>query len=112
MKMPKSKLGLVFVGMYILFIVVYFIYLGYFSEAARYDGLYAGLAATLVAMPWLFLWWETQSFLFVALPVELVPVVHGIAFILSCLLNVIMFYLIGSGIQKAFNKLRKKTERA
>ncbi len=88
--MKKSKLGILFVGLYILFIGGLFAYVEFLCQPCQ-DALYRGFTMLIPALPWIF---YAIDFGF-----------GYLGYLMSIIINVVIIYFIGAGVQKVVQKI-------
>jgi hypothetical protein len=91
MKKPNSKLGLILSGLYLVFTIYMVI------SALACSGMFCGLIIVYPTLPWVFLWARLID------RFGHVPAFLGyFLLIVSILLNILIFYLLGKAIERAF----------
>ena len=100
MRLPKSKVGKILAGIYILFFLFFIIILlrgGGFGQIGL--GI---LPISMPVIPWFYLGW----FLIDKVPHTALDMVLFPIYIASAFLNAVIVYMIGLGIEKLYRKLK------
>jgi uncharacterized membrane protein len=91
MKKPSSKLGLTLSGLYLVFTIYMVI------SALACSGMFCGLIIVYPTLPWVY-FWATLTGRFGHVP----AFVGYFLMIVSILLNILILYLLGKAIERAF----------